>query len=382
MRTARLDDVCNVEYGTRVVRKNDEGSRYYVYGGGGKTFKVDKYNRENCTIISRFAMSPITVRHVTGKFFLNDSGLSVTVKDPNILDQAYLDRFLFYASDKIYAMGRGSAQRNLDMTAFRSMTVGFPESVEEQRGIVKKLDDAIEVIDVVKKKTEKNLQNVQELFNSELNNVFKETPPDWQTNKLKDVTAKIGSGATPRGGKNSYKDEGVALVRSLNVYDGGFKYKNLAFLDDGQAKKLNNVILETGDVLLNITGASIARCCVIPNEVLPARVNQHVSIIRPIKGILDSNFLHYLLIAKKYKDQLLFTGNSAGSTRQAVTKAQLQNFAIHYPDTDEQKKIVGKITNLFKQTHKLQKLYRKKLENLEELRRSYLKQVFSQSEVE
>ncbi len=105
----------------------------------------------------------------------------------------------------------------------------------------------------------------------------------WSKIKLSDITSKIGSGATPRGGKSAYKAHGISLIRSMNVHDGEFIEKNLAFIDESQAKKLSNVIIEKNDVLLNITGASIARCCVVPSRILPARVNQHVSILRACK---------------------------------------------------------------------------------------------------
>jgi type I restriction enzyme, S subunit len=120
----------------------------------------------------------------------------------------------------------------------------------------------------------------------------------WVTTKLGCVTTKIGSGATPLGGEEAYKPTGISLIRSLNVYDDGFRKAKLARIDDEQAARLANVVVEPDDVLLNITGASVARCCLAPSDLLPARVNQHVSIIRPVKEKLDSAFLQYLLISK------------------------------------------------------------------------------------
>ena len=73
----KLDSCAYIEYGTRVVQKKDGGTIYPVYGGGGETFRIDRFNREDCLIVARFAMSPLCVRYVKGKFFLNDSGLSV-----------------------------------------------------------------------------------------------------------------------------------------------------------------------------------------------------------------------------------------------------------------------------------------------------------------
>lgn len=102
----------------------------------------------------------------------------------------------------------------------------------------------------------------------------------WKECKLKDLTTKIGSGATPTGGDNSYKIEGISLIRSQNVLDFQFSYDGLAFIDDEQAAALHNVTVQSEDVLLNITGDSVARVCKVPEKVLPARVNQHVAIIR------------------------------------------------------------------------------------------------------
>ena len=103
----------------------------------------------------------------------------------------------------------------------------------------------------------------------------------WKTHKLRDLCTKIGSGATPRGGKESYLDESpVALIRSQNVLDFSFSFDGLAFIDEEQACQLSNVELQERDVLLNITGDSVARVCQVPSAILPARVNQHVSIIR------------------------------------------------------------------------------------------------------
>ena len=169
----------------------------------------------------------------------------------------------------------------------------------------------------------------------------------WELKALGDITSKIGSGSTPRGGQSAYKTIGTSLIRSMNVHDLKFKEKNLAFIDDEQAKVLENVSVLSGDVFINITGASIARCCVVPNSKLPARVNQHVSILRPLPEYLSSEFLSYLLVSKEQKDKLLGIGDDAGATRQALTKTQLQSFQIPLPPLEEQKRIVSILDEAF-----------------------------------
>jgi type I restriction enzyme S subunit len=199
----------------------------------------------------------------------------------------------------------------------------------------------------------------------------------WRKARLKDITSKIGSGATPKGGKKAYKSSGISLFRSLNVYDGVFKEKNLAFIDDEQASKLSNVIVQEGDVLLNITGASIARCCVAPSKLLPARVNQHVSILRPKPEYVDTYFLAHLLASKEYKDALLTTGEKAGSTRQALTKTQLQNFEVLIPPIAEQKQIVAILDEAFEGIDSAIANTEKNLANARELFESYLNAIFT-----
>lgn len=161
--------------------------------------------------------------------------------------------------------------------------------------------------------------------------------------KLKDICEKIGSGATPKGGKGAYTTQGISLIRSQNVLDFSFAYDGLAYINEQQAEKLNNVTIEKGDVLLNITGDSAARVCMVPDEVLPARVNQHVSIIRgKAECVLGSYLLYYLQMLKPVLLQLA----SGGATRNALTKGMLEELEIEVPTISEQKKIVSIIDDI------------------------------------
>jgi type I restriction enzyme S subunit len=159
---------------------------------------------------------------------------------------------------------------------------------------------------------------------SEVGNI----PKEWEVAKLKDLTSKIGSGATPRGGSEVYVEEGPALIRSQNVYDYEFRWAGLARLTDKSAEELKNVEVMKNDVLLNITGDSILRTCVVDPEALPARVNQHVAIIRAINGI-PANYLHFYLVQESMKTLLI--GMSAGATRHAITKGHLESIDVLKP---------------------------------------------------
>jgi len=161
------------------------------------------------------------------------------------------------------------------------------------------------------------------------------------TVRLGDVCTKIGSGATPRGGKDSYLDDGpFTLVRSQNVLNNSFSWRGLAYISDKQAAALGNVELQPQDVLLNITGDSVARCCQLDPRVLPGRVNQHVAIIRPDSSRMHPGYLRYYLTSPGMQAHMLALASS-GATRNAITKAMIESFEVPAPPLDEQRRIAS-----------------------------------------
>jgi type I restriction enzyme, S subunit len=170
----------------------------------------------------------------------------------------------------------------------------------------------------------------------------------WPTVRLGHYCLKIGSGATPTGGKESYLYQGpVKLIRSQNVYNHGFNKNGLAFISNAQASKLDGVSVEENDVLLNITGDSVARVCLAPKAALPARVNQHVAIIRPIPEEFDARFLRYFLISPRQQSLLLGLA-AAGATRNALTKGMIENLEVTKPGLSEQEAVADVLSILDK----------------------------------
>lgn len=166
---------------------------------------------------------------------------------------------------------------------------------------------------------------------------------EWPIVKLGDICDKIGSGATPKGGKDAYCSEGISLIRSQNVLDFAFSDDGLAYINDEQARKLNNVEVQSGDVLLNITGDSVARVCIVEDGYLPARVNQHVAIVRGnAKKVISSYLLYFLQMEKPHLLQLA----SAGATRNALTKGMIEQLELVLPPLDVQRRMVAILDSL------------------------------------
>lgn len=256
-----------------------------------------------------------------------------------------LPTYLYYYfkanQSDIIRMGVGGAQPNISAGLLKKIKIPLPP-LATQKKIAAILDEADKLRQLDKKLIEKYDDLTQSLFLDMFGDPVT-NPKDWKTIQLVKVTSKIGSGSTPRGGKESYRDEGISLIRSLNIYDNKFKYKNLAHISDEQADKLKNVIVKENDVLFNITGASICRSTIVPKDVLPARVNQHVSILRPLIGKLNPLFLNHFLISENVKNQLLGVGSGGGAVMQAITKKQLTDLEIIIPPFELQNRFSERV---------------------------------------
>lgn len=258
-------------------------------------------------------------------------GWLVLRDENNVFDKKFLYYYLSapITYKKFKSMAVGGVVNNLNSDMVRKVRVPVP-SQEEQHQISDRLDRVSNLIFLRKQQLAKLDELVKARFVEMFGNPIENTM-NWPKKLLRDITTKIGSGATPKGGRESYPNAGVSLIRSMNVYDGQFLYKDLAHLTDEQATQLNGVTVEAEDVLVNITGASVARSCVVPKDVLPARVNQHVAIVRCNRELLNPIFTNKMFINNEFKKALLSIGESGGATRQAITKKQLEELSVVVP---------------------------------------------------
>lgn len=245
----KLGDVCEINYGTRVVQKIDGGTKFPVYGGGGATFKIDRFNREDCLIVARFAMSSQCVRFVKGKFFLNDSGLTIKSND-SALSQAYLDKHIIALNDKIYSLGKGAAQKNLDIKALKSLNIYYPINIPEQERIVSELDG----INGILEKKREQLKELDALAQSIFYDMFGDPVNNergWEVKKLGDVATSVNYGTSLpaiEGGEYKY-------LRMNNItYDGYLDLKDLKYITVPE-KELEKCVVRRGDILFNRTNS-------------------------------------------------------------------------------------------------------------------------------
>lgn len=326
-----------------------------IVGTDMTAYKVVKNGQFACNRmhVGRDKRLPVALSKKTDDFIVSPAYNVFEIIDPEVICPEYLmmwfsrsefDRNAWFYTD-------ADVRGGLNWKDFCNMPLPIP-GIDKQKEIVKEynvLVDRIKLNSQLIAKLEETAQAVYkqwfvdfefpdengkpyksnggEMVESELG----EIPKGWEVVQLKSICSKIGSGATPEGGKENYHRTGISLVRSMNVHDYIFSSDDLAFIDNKQAKALEPVALKKKDILLNITGVSVARCCIVPEFVLPARVNQHVMIVRPKAEFYLSHYLLCLLCYSDNKSKLLGISQS-GSTREAITKKEVEEFKIVKPN--------------------------------------------------
>lgn len=364
-----LDQACEVTYGERVIKKRDAGSLYPVYGGGGETFRIDRFNRDDCTIVSRFGMSESCVRNVSGKFFLNDSGLTVHPKDPARLLPRFLDYFLYASQDRIYSLGRGSAQRNLDVKAFRGISISYPNRLAEQERIVAILDEAFAGIDAAVTNTEENLVNAEELFDRYLNSFFDNPDRGWIGKKLSEIGT-IQTGNTPKTSEKYNYGDYVPFIKPGDFFqDGSLNYSNQALSQRGAEKAR---VLPKGSVLMVCIGATIGKAGFAEQEIT---TNQQINALSPADEY-SAKFIYYQMLSDRFQRAVM---SSAGQTTlPIISKKKWSNLEIRVPPTlSEQCAVVERLDELDLEVRRLSRNYRLKRANLQELKQSLLQKAFA-----
>lgn len=300
---------------------------------------------------------------------MNTSTIRFKVIDSKRLNIKYFMYYLksIHFKQQLSKFITGSAQLNFGPSHLKKMNMPLV-SRKEQNVIVEKLSKVELLLD----KYNGEIKLLDELIKARFVEMFGNPVTNdmlWNTDVLKDICTKIGSGSTPRGGKESYIDEGISLIRSMNVHNAYFEYKDLAHITIDQAEKLNNVVVEHDDLLFNITGASVARCCVVPSDVLPARVNQHVCILR-CREKINPIFLQGLLVNENYQGKLLQIAKS-GATREAINKQQLESLEIMIPPLELQNQFASFVEEIDKSRYRIQKSLEASQELFDSLMQEY-----------
>jgi type I restriction enzyme S subunit len=290
--------------------------------------------------------------------------------------------------EMISVEGNGFTRINLRQDRLLDIPVFIPP-LSEQQQIVSFLDTKTSLIDSLIEKTQRKIELLKEKRTSLINELVTkglnpnvemkdsgvewigEIPSHWRTSKLGFYTTKIGSGSTPRGGSEVYVDSGVPFIRSQNVHFDGLKLDNISHIEPETHQSMKGSTVIKDDVLLNITGGSIGRCCLVNIEG-EMNTNQHVSIIRTTKNLLNI-FLIYILNSDVGQSQVVY--NISGGNREGLTIEGIRDFRITLPPLNEQQQIVEYLDEQTQLIDKTISIEEKRIELLKEYRQSLISEV-------
>jgi type I restriction enzyme S subunit len=203
-----------------------------------------------------------------------------------------------------------------------------------------------------------------------------EIPENWVWCRLGDICSKIGSGSTPKG--SNYSKCGLPFFRSQNIYNNGLVYDDIKFISDEIHQQMSGTIIFANDILLNITGGSIGRCALVPENFEEGNVSQHVCIIRPFH--VNRNYFHKIVLSP-YFQKFIFS-STTGAGREGLPKYNLEQFVIPLPPLSEQKRIVAEIERQIANTNALKEHIIDSQQNTEQMLKALLHLVFEVRAVE
>ena len=282
-----------------------------------------------------------------------------------------------------------STINQLTQDTLNNIFVPFTHIETERNQIVSFLDQKTSIIDDLIQKKLRKIELLKEHRTSIINRAITkglnpevrlkdsgmvligEIPEHWSCVFVRHYSNKIGSGVTPRGGSEVYVESGITFIRSQNVQFDGLHLDDVVKITHETHHMMAGSQVKKGDLLLNITGASIGRCCVVDLDE-EMNVNQHVCIIRTIET-LSTVFLNYFLQSETGQDQLFFY--ITGANREGLTGENIKNFKVPFPPLPEQHQIVEYLDNKSSEIDKQVDLENRKIDLLKEYRRSLISEV-------
>ncbi|EOD9427442.1 restriction endonuclease subunit S [Vibrio harveyi] len=347
-----IENLCFLHYGKSPKGIESADGCYPIYGTGGVVGNTSKYLYDKPSIILGRKGSIGNIHYVDKPFWTIDTTFYVETKSCDT-------KWLYYllSSLNIEKLNEATGVPSLSRNNIYAQKLKVPSNKQEQQKIAEILSTVDKKIDLIDQKiaeTEKLKTGLmQKLFSEGVgvqdsdgnwqphsefqDSPFGKIPKCWSVETLGEHTIKVGSGVTPKGGSKAYVDSGIPLIRSQNVLFGKFKLDDVAFITEQQHDKMKGSKLQPRDVLLNITGASIGRCAVLPEDFDEGNVNQHVCIIRTSESI-DPDFCGWFLNSNLGQKQIW--NLQAGGNREGLNFQQIRSFKIPVFSIEEQCSIV------------------------------------------
>lgn len=340
-----VGDVAEILDSRRVPLNADERRTrkgpYPYWGANGVVDHIDDYIFDEALVLmaedgGNFAdatTKPICHR-LDGRVWVNNHA--------HVIRPTKVDRDFFYywfVNRDITPFIKGGTRTKLNQADLKQLPISVPPLEEQQRivRVLRSVDDA-----------KASAESVADCLNGSLRALVDDfvRSADGETERLPigQLAVFVGSGVTPKGGKEAYKSAGIPLIRSQNVHFDGLRRDGLAFIDPQTDAKMARTRIQAEDVLLNITGASIGRCTAVPADFGPGNVTQHVCIIRTDRSAMHPGFLAIFLSShdgQRQIDQL-----QGGLSREGLNFQQVRAIEVPVPAVSAQAALVETVASM------------------------------------
>lgn len=340
-------------------------SKEHISHKGAELSKIVKKG----TLLASFKLTLGRLAFAGKELYTNEAIAALTIRDDKEILKDYLYHFLTFFDWHGEVKGDIKIKgKTLNKAKLKAIEILYPPSLSEQHRIVKILDEVFEKVAKAKENAEKNLQNSKELFESYLQDVFVNPGKDWEEKSLGEAyDVRDGTHESPR-----YQNEGFALVTSKNLKRDLLNFDKIKYISAKDYEKINErSAVDKGDILFAMIG-TIGSPVVV--EIEPNFAIKNVALFK-IPKEHSAYFLKYFLDSKIVVDKMM--SEAKGTTQKFVGLGYLRSFKIKLPPLHEQKAYVIKLDALSVETKKLEKIYKQKLADLDELKRSVLKKAFT-----
>ena len=322
-----LGEIIDLNFGTRITKKDNQGTKYPVYGGGGESFRTDTFNRESELVISRFAMSEQCVRFVSEKFFLLDSGFTYVIKQDKSdeLSKEFLDKVILSKQKEIYQCSRGHAQKNLDIKDFKQIKIPLPP-LEVQKEIVEQIEVKQNAINHAKEII-KNLERERRYFGEELRKL---EGVEWV--ELDEIANLVGGG-TPSKSKANYWNNGIVKWISAKHINEDNEIVGYELITDEAVKDSTTSIIPKGAIIY-VTRVSVGKVALADDDYA---VNQDLTGVILKDNKIDVQFLFNFLRTQSEE----IASRAQGLGVKGITRKEFGSYKIPLPPLEIQKQLVA-----------------------------------------
>ncbi len=377
-----LGDVCEFYNGKAHEKVIDDNGKYIVINSKFISSNGAIVKKTNSLLFPLYVgdivmvMSDVPNGKALSKCFLvnKDNTYSLNQRICAIRSTNFDNKFLYYQLDRnryFLEFDNGENQTNLRKNDILNCPLLVPP-IPEQKRIVAILDKAFAAIDRAKANAEKNLQNSRELFESYLNKIFANPGEDWEEKKLGKLCDFVRG---PFGGslkKQIFVEDGFAVYEQSHAIYNQFE-RIRYFINDEKFREMSRFEVRPGNLIMSCSG-TMGKISIVPEGVKQGIINQALLLLKP-NSFLFNKFLKYWMESDTFQDSLKMYSKGAAIQNVASVKT-LKEIKISVPSISTQKRIVKKLDEFLYQSKKLETLYKQKLTDLEELKKSILQKAF------